>query len=470
MQKTYLGIFSLASINIIAVFDLAGISSQAEYGLSSIFYYLLAAILFLIPIALVSAELATSFPREGGVYLWVGQAFGQRMGFLAICLQWAVSTIFFPTMLTFAWISIVYIDPNIATETSLSTNKVYTIAAILLIFWASLLATLAGLKASSRIAIICGLIGTIIPAMILALLGFSYLIGGNPVQIKLSLNDIIPHFSGISSVVLATAIFLDYAGIEMNAIHVRRLEDPQKQFPIAVVLSVIFIVFAFILTTLPISFLIPKEKINLTQSLLIAFDDLFAFYKMPWAGPVIAVALVIGIIGQLIVWLAGPSTALSRIGRMGLLPPFFHKLSARDIPINILLFQGIIVSITVTTFTIFPTIQAAFQMLIQLASRLYLIVYILVFGACLYLRYSQPQLVRPFKIPGGKFGVWLCTITGITACFVALLFSLMPPSQINVGSSSTYVSLLVFGTFLFSLMPIWIYSCRKSSWIAPINS
>ena len=69
-----LGVFTLAVMNVAAVVSLRGLPSEAGYGLGSIFYYLFAAVVFLIPVALISAELAAAFPQKGGVYRWVGEA------------------------------------------------------------------------------------------------------------------------------------------------------------------------------------------------------------------------------------------------------------------------------------------------------------------------------------------------------------------------------------------------------------
>lgn len=65
-----------------AVVSLRGLPSEAVYGPSSAFYYLFAAIVFLIPTALVAAELAAMFAdKQGGVFRWVGEAMGARTGF-----------------------------------------------------------------------------------------------------------------------------------------------------------------------------------------------------------------------------------------------------------------------------------------------------------------------------------------------------------------------------------------------------
>ena len=108
-----LGVFTLAIMNVTAVVSLRGLPAEAVYGMSSAFYYLFAAIVFLIPTSLVAAELAAMFQdKQGGVFRWVGEAYGKRIGFLAIWLQWIESTIWYPTVLTFGAVSIAFIGMN----------------------------------------------------------------------------------------------------------------------------------------------------------------------------------------------------------------------------------------------------------------------------------------------------------------------------------------------------------------------
>ena len=69
-QTVKLGVFTLAIMNVTAVVSLRGLPAEAVYGMSSAFYYLFAAIVFLIPTSLVAAELAAMFQdKQGGVNL-----------------------------------------------------------------------------------------------------------------------------------------------------------------------------------------------------------------------------------------------------------------------------------------------------------------------------------------------------------------------------------------------------------------
>ena len=131
-----IGVFTLIIMNIVAVVSLRGLPAEAEYGVSSAFYYILAAVVFLIPVSLVAAELAAMFPyQQGGMFRWVGEAYGDKVGFLGIWLQWIESTIWYPTVLTFGAVSLAFIGMDQIYDAQLAANKYYTIIVVLAIYW-----------------------------------------------------------------------------------------------------------------------------------------------------------------------------------------------------------------------------------------------------------------------------------------------------------------------------------------------
>ncbi|MEF9942980.1 MAG: amino acid permease [Burkholderiaceae bacterium] len=463
-KKATLSVFTLAIMNVTAVVSLRGLPAEAEYGLTSIFYYLFAAVFFLIPVSIVAAELATAWPQKGGVFRWVGEAFGPRWGFVAIFLLWVESTIWFPTVLTFAWVSLAFVGPNQKWDQALAGNSVYTIIAVLIVYWGATLVTLRGVKASSTISKWGGLIGTIIPATILILLGLIYLASGQPLQIQIGWAQLIPDFSNFNNLVLAASIFLFYAGMEMNSIHVKEIDNPTRNYPIAILISSLMTVVIFVLGTLAIGIIVPNSQINLTQSLLVGYDDFFRFYGMPWAGSAIAIALFAGVIGGVTVWVAGPSAGLAVVGRAGYLPPFFQKLNKNGVASNILLVQGLVVTLLAVMFVVLPSVQAAYQILSQLTVTLDLIMYLLMFAAAIHLRRTEPKTARPYRVPGGAIGMWLFAGAGLIGALIAFVLSFVPPSQISVGSPTTFVAILIAGNLLFVAIPLLIYAARKPSW------
>ncbi|MCC3283493.1 MULTISPECIES: putative glutamine/gamma-aminobutyrate antiporter GadC [Arthrobacter] len=466
-QNASITIGALAVMNIVAVVSLRGLPAEAEYGLSSIFYYVFAAVVFLVPVSIVAAELATGWPETGGVFRWVGEAFGPRWAFLAMFMLFIEVTIWFPTVLTFGAVSLAYTGTDENIDAQLSGNKAFVLAVVLVVYWLATFIAFRGAAAFSKVAQWGGIIGTLIPAGILIVLGFSYYFAGNTPQIEMGWGEVLPDFSNFSNVVLAASIFLFYAGMEMNAIHVRDVKNPTRNYPLAVLIAAAGTVVIFVLGTLAIAFVVPQADINLTQSLLTSYNDMFEWAGIGWASPIVAAMLLIGVLAGVVTWVAGPSSGLLAVGRAGYLPRFWQHTNKHGMGTHILLFQAFMVTALGVVYVVLPSVQAAYQILSQLTVILYLVMYLLMFAAAIYLRYSQPNRPRPYRVPGGDIGMWLIGGVGFLGSLMAFVFSFIPPDQISVGSPETYVGILVGGAVLLIILPMVIYAFRKPHWKDP---
>ena len=416
-----LGVITLAIMNVAAVVSLRGLPAEAVYGLSSAFYYLFAAIVFLVPTALVAAELAAMFAqKEGGVFRWVGEAYGKRFGFLAIFLQWIESTIWYPTVLTFGAVSIAYI----------------------------------GLKTSED--------------ALLIIFGIIYISTGGHNNMDMS-QGFFPDLTKFDNLVLASGIFLFYAGMEMMGIHVMDVKEPaSKNYPKAIFIGAGITVVIFVLGTFALGLIIPAKDINLTQSLLVGFDGYLKYLHISWASPVIAIALMFGVLAGVLTWVAGPSKGIFTVGKAGYLPPFFQKTNKIGVQKNILFVQGGVVTILALLFVVMPSVQSFYQILSQLTVLLYLIMYLLMFSGAIVLRYKMKKANRPFAI-GRKsnVGIWIIAGLGFCGALLAFVLSFIPPSQINVGSNTVWFAVLIIGCIVVVATPFIIYSLRKPSWKDP---
>ncbi len=467
-KATKLSVATLAIMNVTAVVSLRGLPAEAEYGLSSAFYYLFAAIVFLIPTALVAAELAAMFSdKQGGVFRWVGEAFGKRMGFLAIWLQWVESTIWYPTVLTFGAVSLAFIGMNGTHDMALASNRIYTLIVVLAIYWLATFISLKGMSWVGKVSKIGGLVGTIIPAGLLVVLAVVYLASGGHSQLDFH-GSFFPDLSNMSNLVLASSIFLFYAGMEMGGIHVKEVDNPSRNYPKAVFIGSFITVLIFVLGTFSLGIIIPKDEINLTQSLLVGFDRYFAYIRASWLSPVIAVALAFGVLAGVLTWVAGPSKGIFAVGRAGYLPPFFQKTNGIGVQRNILLIQGGLVTLLGLLFVVMPSVQSFYQILSQLTVLLYLIMYLLMFSAAIYLRYSMKKADRPFRIGGKGNGLmWVVGGVGFLGSLLAFILSFIPPGQIAVGSKTMWYTVLVIGCVVVVIVPLIIYAMRKPSWKDP---
>ena len=457
-----LGVFTLAIMNVTAVVSLRGLPAEAVYGLSSAFYYLFAAIVFLIPTSLVAAELAAMFQdKQGGVFRWVGEAYGKKWGFLAIWVQWIESTIWYPTVLTFGAVSIAFIGMNDAHDMVLASNKMYTLVVVLIIYWLATFISLKGLSWVGKVAKVGGIVGTILPAALLIILGIVYLCMGGQSNMDFH-GNFFPDFTKFDNLVLASSIFLFYAGMEMGGIHVKDVENPTKNYPKAVFIGALITVVIFVLGTFALGIIIPEKDINLTQSLLVGFDNYFKFIHASWLSPIIAIALAFGVLAGVLTWVAGPSKGIFAVGKAGYLPPFFQKTN-KGVQNNILLIQGLAVTLLSLLFVVMPSVQSFYQILSQLTVILYLVMYLLMFSGAIALRYRMKKANRPFRI--GKHGNGLMWFIG--GSLLAFILSFIPPSQISTGNNTVWFSVLIIGAIVVIAAPFIIYASKKPSWVDP---
>ena len=462
-----ISVATLAIMNITAVVSLRGLPSEATYGLSSAFYYLFAAIVFLIPTAMVAAELAAMFSdKQGGVFRWVGEAFGPRAGFLAIWLQWIESTIWYPTVLTFGAVSFAYIGLNGASDAALASNKIFTLVTVLAIYWIATFIAMKGIGWVGKISKWGGLIGTIIPAGLLIVLGIIYIATGGHNYMDMQ-QSFIPDLTKLDNLVLASSIFLFYAGMEMMGVHVMDINNPSRNYPKAIIIGSLATVCIFVLGTFALGVIIPAKDINLTQSLLIGFDNFFRYFHIPWAGSVIAVALMLGVLASVLTWVAGPSKGIFTVGKAGYLPPFFQKSNSHGVQRNILLVQGGIVTLLSLLFVVMPSVQSFYQILSQLTILLYLIMYMLMFAAAIVLRYKMKDAERPFRLGKGNTLMWILGVVGFSGSLLAFVLSFIPPGQINTGSNTVWYTVLIAGCIIMVIIPFIIYALRKPSWRDP---
>ncbi|MBR3915086.1 MAG: amino acid permease, partial [Bacteroidales bacterium] len=254
-------------------------------------------------------------------------------------------------------------------------------------------------------------------------------------------------------------------GMEMTGVHVKEMDNPGKSYPRAVFIGAFLTVIIFVLGTYALGFIIPKDNINLTQSLLIGFDNYFKYIHASWLSPVIAVALAFGVLAGVLAWVSGPSKGLLVVGKAGYLPPFFQKTNKLGVQSNILIIQGVIVTILSLLFVVMPSVQSFYQILSQMTVLLYLIMYLLMFAAAIYLRYIMKDTPRSFRI--GKSGnglMWIIGGVGFIGSLIAFVLSFIPPGQIAIGNKTVWYAVMFGGCIVFVAIPFIIYALRKPSW------
>lgn len=445
---------SMAFMTIAATGSIAQLSASAEYGLGSITLYILPALLFLLPVALIAAELATGW--EGGVFSWVREGSNDRMGFQAQWLQWIQSVALYPSLLSFAAAALAYAfgDP------SLASNGLYTGILILVVFWGATFVAMRGVSTTAKIAGFGMIAGTAVPAAALVVLMFIWLGDGQTSNTPLGVSDVVPQFSGLSGLVLIISNFIAFAGLEVNAVHVRDMKDPGRGYPKALALAGAAIVTMYMLGSISISVMVPNGSINLNAGAPQAFTVFGSTFGVPWLGQILSGLLVIGILAAATSWVAGPSRGLLNVGREGFLPPGLQKTNSAGVQAPILIVQGIIVSVLAMAFVFIPSVASAFWILQAMTAILYLTMYVILFVSAWRLRWVRPDAPRTFRVPA----IGLFATVGCLAAIAAIVLAFIPPAQFGNAPVIRYVLVLLAGVLVLGLSGQIVFQFRKPGW------
>src|ERR1700749_652190 len=126
-------VFGVLSLGIFTFSFLANVNTSpqlATFGLGAILLIVGAIVLFLVPTAMASAEMGSTFPQTGGIYQWVRMAFGETWGFLVIWIEWASFVVAWPGIMGTITLEAAYVlDPK------LQNNSLFLIVVIVTVTW-----------------------------------------------------------------------------------------------------------------------------------------------------------------------------------------------------------------------------------------------------------------------------------------------------------------------------------------------
>jgi glutamate:GABA antiporter len=454
-----LGVFALAMINVAAVLSIRNFPSMAEFGWSSIGWYFIGTVLFLIPISLAGAELATGWPEGGGVYAWVKQAFGEKGGFVAIFCDWSNNLVWFPTVLAFIASTLAFaITPDLA------QNPVYMFSVMMIVFWGTTGLAYFGPDVTSKFSNIGVIIGSIFPAVIIVIFGIWWIVTGAAIVLPpFTPAAIVPVINPVTVPFFSTIILL-FAGMEMAGFHALETKNPQRDYPKAIAFSALIIFLCSVFATLAIAFVIPTQKLGLASGVMQALQYFFDAIHLTWLLAPMAVLITIGGVVLLAAWLIGPAKGLGVVALDGNMPPVFNRHNKHGSPVAILVTQAIIGSGISLLYIVLPSINQAYWIMSAITVELLCIMYFLVFATLIKLRYSRPDTPRPFKIPGGRVGIWIVGGIGAFGVAFAFIVGLLPTSFFP--SLPLYVASVLLGTFLLAVPPLVFMRLKKPSWAA----
>jgi amino acid transporter len=451
-----LGATMLALIVIAAMVTPKNLPQTAEYGWAMFFVIGLVAILFLIPIALAAAELSSTWPEAGGLYAWVREAFGGRLGFLAVWCEWAENLPWLPTALAYGAGALAYvIDPSLANE------KWFLVTVMLVVLWGTTGINLLTTAQSSRLTGIGTVAGALFPVAILVLLAGVWLLQGEPSAIPFSADELLPPMT-IDNWVLVAGVLLGFAGMEMAGFHAPDTRNPSRDFPRATIAALIAVIVFTTLGSLAIAIVIPRGEIGLIDGALESSQIVFDRVGVGWLLEPMAILIFVGALAHISPWILGPAKGLAAVARRGDLPAAMGRDNKHGVPANAMIVQSLGATAFVVVFLFVPGVNTSYWVLTALTTQVFAVTYVLIFASVIRLRYTQPDRKRPFAVPGGKVGVWIIMGAAVAGYFAAFVLGFFPPQQLDSFTAAEKIRYYVFMGLGFVvlvappfLIPLW---------------
>lgn len=471
----YITLMALVMMNVTIVAGIGNDVQQAFYGLSSVTLFTIGALIFFIPTGLVAAELASGWAERGGIFRWVGEGMGSGWAFACLLILWAQVTFNFGSGVPSATATVGFFTTDFDWAVKFAqhpSHELLIMCGWLVYYWGICWIATKGVKVFASVAKYGVLLGTFLPLAVMTILAIVWLAQGNKPNIDFTPEGLIPPMHGMTSLALAAGVLFSFAGIDMNAAHIKQLRNPRKQFPAAMFIAMVLSLVIFIVGTLIIAIVIPNDQLNVLYSLMAVYRELGATIGAPWLYLVFVYLGLAAGIANLITNFAGPSYMLGQAGRSGFLPKALQNDNKHGMPSRLMYLQMLFMTIIAFVVFLLPNVEGFVILVTQAITILYMCYYVLMFIAFLRLRRDQPNRPRTFKVPGGDVGAWIVAGTGLAASIFGIVLALYPPAQVKkeVGSGTTYVTIILVIIAIVVAASFLLYrASRKHDWVDPTN-
>jgi glutamate:GABA antiporter len=466
--KRVLGMWDIVTMNIVAVVGLRWISRSARAGAPSITLWILAWLLFFLPMALAVIELSSRYPEEGGLYRWARRAFGPVHGFMCGWCVWVNNLFYFPSLLLFVAANALLVFGTGAA--GLADSRLYSTSFVLGGLWLCVLLNLLGLEILKRLHAL-GSVAMWLPAALLIVAGLIALFTNGPAT-DFSLPNLIPREDVLTTVSLWSAMCFAFSGFEIGAFVGDEIKDPRRTLPRATMISGGMVTLIYIAGSASVLVALPSSALQERSGIADAVDLISRNMGLIGMGAITGGLLALGSFAGTNSWFGGAARVPFAAGVDRALPAWFARLDPkRQTPRNTILVQGVLATV-IFLLSVFlsvsgraTTIQEAYDIMVNLTILIYFVPYMYLFLALVRLRRAQDPTVDEasvMKVPGGTIGLYLVAVSGFaaTAISVALLF--VPPS--GTENVLNYEANLIgqAGVVLAVGAALYRYSARRS--------
>jgi len=452
LRKT-MGFWDVLLFNIATVLGPRWIAAAGHNGTSSISLWVLAAVFFFVPGALVINELSTRFPEEGGLYAWSREAFGDFHGFVAGWTYWIYTVFYFPGLLLASASMAAYIVGG--RGAALAQDRTFLLTVSLSMLLVAVLMNIVGLNVGKWLQNAGG-VGTYVPLLMLA--GIAALVclrHGSATHFTVS--NMLPAWNW-DTVNFWSQIAFAFTGLELVSAMSEEVRDPRRTLPRAVFGAGALIALMYIAGTFAILALVPAADLDPQSGVFNAIAVGSVALKLGFLGILAAILVTVGNAGGVGSTVAGIARVPFVVGIDRYLPPAFGKIHPRwKTPYISILVQAVLSGAILLVSQVNETTRGAYQFLIDAAIILYFIPFLYMFAAIIKLarRRDRRENQQAVLVPGGIAGVWICGGLGFIVVLVGIFVSLVPP-----GDSSDKLGFelkLVAGTLVSILIGLGLY-------------
>jgi amino acid transporter len=417
-----MGFWDVLLFNIAAVLGPRWIASAAHNGTSSISLWVLAAVLFFLPTALIIIELSTRYPAEGGLYVWSKEAFGDFHGFVAGWAYWSYTVFYFPGLLTASVAMSVYIGgPK---YWALAKDPHYLLWSSMALLAVAVILNIVGLNIGKWLQNAGG-ISTYLPLLMLIGIG-AYLGLHRGSATHFSFQNILPHLN-LDTVNYWSQIAFAFTGMELVCAMSEEIRDPRKTFPRAIYASAALIALIYIAGTMAVLVIQPATGTDTRSGVFQGISSGAAVLGIAWFGVIAALLVTVGNAGGVGATVAGVARVPFVAGIDHYLPSFFGKIHPKwKTPYIAILIQAGISGIILALSQYKASWQDAYQLLVDAAIILYFIPFLYMYASVIKLAYRSDR-IQGVLVPGGKVGVWIAGLLGFSVTLLSIIFAMIPP-------------------------------------------
>ena len=393
--------FDMVFFTVCAFVGLDTLGTVASNGPQGFFWLVLLALLFVVPYMLCMAEVGSAFTMEGGPYEWVKLAFGRFQGAISAILYWVTNPFWVGGSLAF-----IATDSWRANVFDIGHGTFGDYVFKFTFIWISIGVAIISLRYGKWIPNV----GAFMRIIVLGFFSFTVILYG------------IEHgFAGFSAgdlsptkavfLALVPILLFNYVGFELQNAAAEEMDDPQHDVPISVLRSGVIGVLLYVVPVLGIILVLPVKDVTGIGGFIDAVTKVFSVYG--GAAHALLVFMTICFVGTLVtsgaVWMIGSDRIQAVASYDGSFVPWFGVFNRRlGTPVRVNVMSGIVATLFCFAAIAFFNSgdDATFQIVLDIAISTTLISYIWIFPAALKLRYTHPEVERPYRVPG-RYGMWI---------------------------------------------------------------